>query len=203
MIKEPLLLTLLRHGRSQADDEQVCGGRYDDSLTSEGIEQAKKLAAYWQQHTPGFEGIVSSPLQRAKQTADIIAGALHLNVEVSDVWMERDNGPVAGMPFAIANERYPQRNLRSRYAPYVDDGGESYMSMVRRAQLGIEKLMQSEYKNVLVVAHGGILNAALQDMLGTSRATFAFGDTGFAQVFMSRDKDEARLLSVGMSPHLY
>jgi 2,3-bisphosphoglycerate-dependent phosphoglycerate mutase len=201
MIAEPLQLTLLRHGRSQADDEQVCGGRYDDTLTSEGIEQVSKLAAYWREHPPGFECIVSSSLQRATQTATIIAEALKIKVEVSDLWMERDNGPVAGMPFAVANERYPERNLRNRYAPYVDDGGESYMSMVRRAQLGIEALMQSDYKNVLVVAYGGILNAALRDILGTSRATFAFGDTGFAQVVMSRDKDEARLLGVGMQPH--
>jgi 2,3-bisphosphoglycerate-dependent phosphoglycerate mutase len=202
MKKEPLHLTLLRHGRSQADDEQVCGGRYDDSLTREGLEQATKLAVYWQQHPPGFEHIVSSSLKRARQTADIIAAALGMRVETSDFWMERDNGPLAGMPFAEANERYPGRNLRNRYAPYVEDGSESYMSMMRRAQTGIETLMQSNYKNVLVVAHGGILNAALQDMLGTTRATFAFGDTGFAEVVMARDKDEARLLGVNLQPHL-
>jgi 2,3-bisphosphoglycerate-dependent phosphoglycerate mutase len=75
------------------------------------------------------------------------------------------------------------------------------MSMVRRAQLGIEVLMQSSYKNVLVVAHGGILNAALRDILGTSRATFAFSDTEFAQVVISRDNDEVRLLGAGMQPH--
>jgi 2,3-bisphosphoglycerate-dependent phosphoglycerate mutase len=197
MIHEPLQLTLLRHGRSQADDEEVCGGRYDDSLTSEGVEQATKLAVYWQKHQPGFEHIVSSPLKRARQTADIIAETLRIKVEVSDLWTERDNGPLAGMPFLEANERYPERNLRSRYALYVEDGGESYMSMMRRAQVGTEKLMQSHYKNVLVVAHGGILNAVLQDILGTARATFEFGDTSFARVLMYRDRDTVRLLRLG------
>jgi 2,3-bisphosphoglycerate-dependent phosphoglycerate mutase len=202
MTREPLHLTLLRHGRSKADDEGVCGGRYDDPLTSEGVEQATRLAVYWQNHPPGFEHSVCSSLQRAKQTADIIAETLGMNVEVSDLWMERDNGPLAGMPFEKANERYPNRNLRGRYEPYTPDGGESYMAMLRRAQLGIEKLIQTPYSNVLVVAHGGILNAALQDMLGTNRATFSFGDTGFARVIMYRNKDEARLLSVGLQPHL-
>jgi 2,3-bisphosphoglycerate-dependent phosphoglycerate mutase len=201
MTRKPLRFTLLRHGRSQADDEQVGGGRYDDPLTSEGVEQARKLASYWQQRPPGFEHIVCSSLQRAIQTARIIAEGLGINVEVSDVWLERDNGPVAKMPFEEIRQRYPLA-FCSRYEPYVPDGGESYMSMMRRAQVGIEKLMQSDYKNVLVVAHGGILNAALQDILGTTRATFAFADTGFAQVVMYRDKDEARLLSVGLQPHL-
>lgn len=201
MIKGPLHLTLLRHGRSQADDEQVCGGRYDDSLTDVGIEQATKLAHYWQQHSPGFEHIVCSSLQRARQTASLIAKALKMGLEPSDLWMERDNGPLAGLPFAEAEKRYPPRTFQSRYEPYVPDGGESYTAMLRRAQMGIEKLMQSEFTNVLVVAHGGILNAALQDILGASRASFAFGDTGFAQVVMYRDKDEARLLGVGMQPH--
>jgi 2,3-bisphosphoglycerate-dependent phosphoglycerate mutase len=200
--RDPLHLTLLRHGRSKADDEKVCGGRYDDPLTSEGLEQATKLARYWQKHPPGFEHIVCSSLQRAKQTANIIAEMLEMNIEVSDLWMERDNGPLAGMHFEEANKRYPNRNLRGRYEPYVSDGGESYMAMMRRTQLGIEKLMQSEFTNVLVVAHGGILNAALQDMLGTSRATFSFGDTRFARVIMYHSKDEARLLSIGICPHL-
>jgi 2,3-bisphosphoglycerate-dependent phosphoglycerate mutase len=142
--RDPLHLTLLRHGRSKADDEKVCGGRYDDPLTSEGLEQATKLARYWQKHPPGFEHIVCSSLQRAKQTANIIAEMLEMNIEVSDLWMERDNGPLAGMHFEEANKRYPNRNLRGRYELYVSDGGESYMAMMRRAQLGIEKLMQSE-----------------------------------------------------------
>jgi 2,3-bisphosphoglycerate-dependent phosphoglycerate mutase len=199
--REPLHLTLLRHGRSNADDGGVCGGRYDDPLTNEGIEQAEKLAVYWQKHSPGFEHIVCSSLQRAKQTAEIIAEMLGMNVEISDLWMERDNGPLAGMPFEEANRLYPNRNLRGRYEPYVPDGGESYMAMMRRAQRGIEKLVQSNHTNVLVIAHGGVLNAALQDILGTSRATFSFGDTGFAQVTLYRDKDEARLLGVGLQPH--
>ncbi len=201
MTREPLHLTLLRHGRSQADDEQVAGGRYDDALTSEGVEQATKLARYWQQNSPRFEHIVCSSLKRAEQTASIIAQALHMNLELSDLWLERDNGSVAGMPLEKVRQRYPL-TFRSRYESYVPDGGESYMAMLRRAQTGIEKLMQSNYTNVLVVAHGGILNAALQDILGTSRATFTFGDTGFAEVMMYRDKDEARLLGVGLQPHL-
>lgn len=202
MTKLPLQLTLLRHGRSQADDEQVCGGRYDDVLTSEGIAQADRLARYWLEHPPGFEHIVCSPLKRATQTATIISEVLKLKIETSDLWLERDNGPVAGLPFVEANKRYPLRGSVQRYEPYTSDGGESYMAMMRRANMGIETLMQSECSNVLVVAHGGILTAAMQEILGTTKATFAFGDTGFAQVLIYRDKDEVRLLGVGMQPHL-
>jgi broad specificity phosphatase PhoE len=61
---------------------------------------------------------------------------------------------------------------------------------------------RSKADDVLVVSHGGMLNAALQAISGTSRATFAFGDTGFARVLIYRDKDEARLLGSGLQPQL-
>ena len=45
-----LHLTLLRHGRSRADDENVHEGRYDSPLTAVGRAQAVALAEYWGAH---------------------------------------------------------------------------------------------------------------------------------------------------------
>ena len=53
-----------------------------------------------------------------------------------------------------------------------------------------------------MVAHGGILNTALRDLLGASRASFSFGDTAFAEVVVRRDADHATLKSVNRQPHL-
>ena len=200
--REALHLTLLRHGRSLADDEEVCEGRYDSPLTNVGVEQAKKLAAYWQAHPPGFECVVCSSLVRAHKTACIVADALGLEVETSDDWREFDNGPVAGLPFAEAKARYPVPAFRGRFKAFTPDGGESAASLMRRAQCGLERLVQSSLTRALVVAHGGVLNMALRDLLGASRASFSFGDTAFAEVMVRRDADHAVLKSVNRRPHL-
>jgi 2,3-bisphosphoglycerate-dependent phosphoglycerate mutase len=202
MKAQDLELTLLRHGRSRADDEQVHEGRYDSPLTALGIEQAERLAAWWLAHPPGFGRLVSSPLSRARQTAEILAGALKLEVEVSEDWLEFDNGPLAGLPFAEAERLYPKPSLRGRFEPLTAAGGESHASFERRARQGLEGVMQGRHANVLVVAHGGILNMALRDLLGAHRASFTFGDTAFAQVTVARNQDHATVRGVNLQPHL-
>ncbi len=136
----PLELTLLRHGRSRADDENVHEGRYDSPLTAVGVAQAEVLAAYWLEHPPGFERIVCSSLVRARRTAEIIGAALSLEVEPDDAWMEFDNGPVAGLPRAEARLRYPAPAFRGRFERFTVDGGESYAAFSRRVNGALEKL---------------------------------------------------------------
>ncbi len=199
----PLTLTLLRHGRSRADDEKVHEGRYDSPLTDVGEQQAVKLAAYWQAHSPGFERVVCSSLVRARRTAEIIGQALGLEVTPDEAWREFDNGPVAGLPYAEAKGRYPQPAFRHRFEAFTKDGGESYAATSRRVNGALEALVQSSSTNVLVVAHGGCLNVALRDLLQVPvQTSFAFGDTGFAEVVVSRQSDQVRLLGVNRTPQL-
>lgn|GEM_PF-5453738 len=70
MTARVLKLTLLRHGRSRADDENVHEGRYDSPLTDTGVRQAEALAAYWRAHPPGFDRVYCSPLARPPHGGD-------------------------------------------------------------------------------------------------------------------------------------
>ena len=199
----PLELTLLRHGRSRADDERVHEGRYDSSLTAVGEAQAEKLAAYWREHPPGFERVVCSSLVRARRTAEIIGEALGLEVTPDNAWREFDNGPVVGLTYAEAKERYPEPAFRGRFERFTADGGESYAGFARRINGALEQLMQSPHTNVLVALHGGSLNVALRDLLHAPvQTSFAFGDTSFSEVTVSRGSDKVRLKSLGRTPHL-
>lgn len=202
-MNSPLELTLLRHGRSRADDEAVHEGRYDSPLTAVGVAQAEKLAAYWRMHPPGFEYVVCSSLVRARRTAEIVGAALGLEVTPDDAWREFDNGPVAGLPYAEAKERYPEPAFRHRFEQFMAEGGESYAAFSRRTNGALEGLVQGSYTKVLVVAHGGSLNVALRDLLGVPvQTSFAFGDTSFSEVAVSRDSDKVRLKSLNRKPHL-
>src|SRR5512133_638521 len=162
-------LTLLRHGRSRADDEGVLEGRYDSPLTELGLAQARARAADWQQSGPQswvqFDRIICSTLQRARASAEIIAEYLHVPLECDPDWMELDNGALAGMPKAEAAQRYPLPAFRSPYQP-IGDSGESEIELHARAARAVERIIRRGPGHTLVIAHSGILNAALREILG-------------------------------------
>lgn len=194
--------TFLRHGRSLADDQGVHEGRYDSPLTDVGQAQAQQLARYWQAHPPGFDRLACSPLVRAYETARIIGAALNLTPHADPDWMEFDNGPLAGLPRDEALARYPMPEARGRFEPLTADGGESEAAFHRRAGAALELLITGPGDHVLVVAHGGILNAALHELIRSDRVVFAFGDTGFTTVRVDRSRDRVQVLGVNQQPHL-
>lgn len=179
--------TFLRHGRSRADDENVHEGRYDSPLTEVGRAQVQARAQEFVQQHVHFDAIIASPLQRAHETAAMIGQALNVPVETDPDWMERDNGPLAGMPFDLAEERYPQASFRN---PYESPHGaiESDWHLYCRAAGAVEKVIRRGAGHFLVVAHGGILNAALMGVVGAQPSAnqqgivFGFGDTGYARL---------------------
>ena len=194
-------LVLLRHGRSRADDERVHEGRYDSPLTDVGRDQATRLAQHWRETGVQFDRVVSSSLVRARDTAEIVAAAIGVDVEVSDLWMEHDNGPLAGLTEEEARERFPPPRFRSRWAPLTSSGGESSEGVHRRAGEALEALLRGPGERLLVVAHGGVLNAAMRVLLGASRLShFAFTDNGLAELVIETDSDDVRLVSLGRSP---
>ena len=194
-------LVLLRHGRSRADDEGVHEGRYDSPLTDVGREQATRLAQHWRDRGVQFDRVVCSSLVRARETAEIVAAALGVDVEVSDLWMEHDNGPLAGLTEEEATARFPPPPFRSRWAPLTAAGGESVEAFHRRASEALETLLNGRGERLLVVAHGGILNAAMRVLLGSARhGHFVFSDNGIAEFVVDGDSDNVRLVSLQRSP---
>jgi 2,3-bisphosphoglycerate-dependent phosphoglycerate mutase len=194
-------LVLLRHGRSRADDERVHEGRYDSPLTEVGRDQATRLAEHWRETGIQFDRIVCSSLVRARETAEIVATAIGVDLEVSDLWMEHDNGPLAGLTEDEANERFPPPPFRSRWALLTASGGESIEGIHRRASEAVEALLNGDGERLLVVAHGGILNAAMRVLLGAARHShFMFSDNGIAELAIDRDSDNIRLVSLRRSP---
>ncbi|GMA15870.1 histidine phosphatase family protein [Deinococcus metallilatus] len=202
MTAHELHLTLLRHGRSRADDEDVHEGRYDSPLTDMGRAQAKALAGHWQAHPPGFELAFCSTLARAHETAEIVTAALDVPLRPDDLWREWDNGPLAGLPREEALRRFPIPAFRHDLDPFTAEGGESQAAIRARALLALESVWQAGAANVLVVSHGGFLNSVLRELTGAHRGWFAFGDTGFATVQLSRASHTALLTGVNLTPHL-
>ncbi len=105
---EPTTIILLRHGVTQSTERKLfCGsGGADPGLTQTGVEQAQR-AATLAQATGGVDAIVSSPMQRTRETAAVVAGELGLDVELEAGLAEAAFGEWDGFTFAEIMERWP------------------------------------------------------------------------------------------------
>lgn len=187
--KQPTIfhITLLRHGESVGNAENYHQGQFDFELTEKGCAQAQALAQRWLEEGVTFEAILSSPLARARQTAELIAQALSLPVEFEADWAERDNGVLAGLKFTEAAHLHPQPNFMNPFDP-LGISGEGDWELYLRAGRAVLNLLRRPPGRYLVVSHGGILNKVLYAMLGIvpqanfQGVHFRFDNTGFAVV---------------------
>jgi 2,3-bisphosphoglycerate-dependent phosphoglycerate mutase len=186
-------LTLMRHGRSRADDEGVFEGRYDAPLTEVGLAQVEARALGWKLTGVHFDRIFTSPLQRARATAEQIAKVLDAPLEVDADWMEMDKGPLTELTFAEGDRLYPRPIFRNPYMP-IAGTGESEWELYTRAARAVERIVRLGPGSTLVVAHGGVINSALRAIIGVTpfgnRQGFsvALGDTGYLRLLYEPER---------------
>ncbi len=199
-------ITFLRHGESVGNVEGRFQGHAEFPLTDKGRLQAQALAERWQAEGVTFDACISSPLLRARQTAEIVCAALNVPIEFDPVWMEIDNGMLAGLTHAEGRERVPEPDF---FTPYTRWGvnGESRWALFLRAGQGIQKLFDRPAGRYLVVAHGGILNMTMYTVLGIpvqadfTGARFAFENTTFATFSYDPPRHNWRMISFGDRSH--
>ncbi|MEP7327884.1 MAG: histidine phosphatase family protein [Betaproteobacteria bacterium] len=183
-----ITLYFMRHGWSEADDENVHGGRYDDALTAKGRAQVLARAQDFAARNIKFDSIVASTLRRAHQSALIVAQTLGGTVDTDPDWMEFDNGALAGLSFDEAAKRYPVPAFRNPYESFHGTG-ESDVDIQMRATRALQNVVRRGPGCHLVVAHGGILNAVMRVIVGAPPVlngkhgiAFWFRDATYARV---------------------
>ncbi|MCS7068731.1 MAG: histidine phosphatase family protein [Meiothermus sp.] len=183
-----IYVTLMRHGRSLADDQKVHEGRYDAPLTDVGLAQARARLAEFRTQNLRFDRVVSSPLQRARSVAEVMSEGLGVPLELEALWMEQDNGHMAGLSYEEGERRFPKPTFRNPYERPFGGSGESEWELYSRAARAVQGLVSRGAGSYLVVAHGGVLNAALRVIMGVPPAAneqgiwFAYADLGYAML---------------------
>ena len=156
-------LILVRHGQTDANAAGLLLGRTDPPLNAAGRAQAAEIAA----RVAGFgpERVITSPLLRTVETAEIVGAACGLPVTVEDRLVEVDYGEYDGLPFAeLPSDLVRRWRTDADFAP---PGRESLASVgVRMAALGSEILADLGTAPVVAVSHVSPIKAAVCWALG-------------------------------------
>lgn len=184
---QPFYITVLRHGESVGNAESRWQGQADYPLTDTGRAQARKLAERWKEENVKFDLVISSPLERAKETAEIIASTLYVKVEFESLWLERDNGEFSGLTAHEVRQNFVHSTFSTPYDP-VGGVGEGDWELFLRAGQALQNLLKREPARYLIVSHGGLLNQFMHAVVGVAPqannagARFRFSNTAFAQL---------------------
>ncbi len=146
------MLILVRHGQTQVNAEGRLQGRLDVPLSELGRRQAASLAAA----VPGVARVVSSPLLRARETAEVFG----VPVEVDERWVEMDYGEYDGRPLAdVPIELWERWRTDALHRP---PGGESLAEVGERVRAAcVELLLEAAERHVVVVSHVSPIKAAV------------------------------------------
>jgi probable phosphoglycerate mutase len=153
-------LVLVRHGESTWNELHLVQGQNDEGrLTDRGRQQAADVVT--ELRSGDFDLIVSSDLQRASETAAIIAEGLGLNMETDPLLRERGFGIAEGGPVDALTEQA----VGVSHGVVTDDavspeGGETLGALRERAGRFIERgELKWSQQRLLVITHGGTIRA--------------------------------------------
>lgn len=158
-------LYLIRHGRQNST---LCNT--DVELSTEGIAQCELLRDRLKNYK--IDAIYSSDLHRARQTAEIINGALGLHHEIRVELREISFGLMEGKTDEYNEEHF--KSFMEEQNKLIDDipypGGENGTSVYERAMPVLGEIVQSGKKDIVIVTHGGVIRPILAALFGRNQA---------------------------------
>jgi len=154
----PTSLLLLRHGETWHSPQRRFSGRGDLPLTELGAAQSEAAArrvATLAAAGRDVAAVLSSPLRRARTTAEAVAGALGVPPLVDDDLAETDFGDWEGLTFAEVRERFPGELAAWLDSPDVaPPRGESFAATATRVRRARDRLLAAHPgRTVAVVSH--------------------------------------------------
>lgn len=152
-----MTLAFIRHGQTDWNATERLQGSSDIPLNDTGRQQAREVMTALD--ATEWDVIVSSPLSRARETAQIIAAGLGIELGRSyELLVERDYGQAEGITDEDALRRWPDH----RYP-----GLETLDSVVARGIAALQQVTaENPARNVVIVCHGTIIRYTLAALAG-------------------------------------
>ena len=154
-------LWLARHGRTAYNNDRRFQGHLPVPLDEVGRQQAQALAERARELKP--KALWSSPLRRARETAEVVAQALGLPVRDDERLAETDAGEWTDLPFSEVQARYPEcfERFVALDPEFAFPGGESFAAQSERVVAVLSEIAAGP-SPALVVCHGVVIRLALR-----------------------------------------
>jgi broad specificity phosphatase PhoE len=190
---------VMRHGETEWNKESRVMGRSDIPLSDAGRRQSERAAAVLAHFS--VDRIVSSPLVRAKETADIVSRHLDVDVQTDEQLQEVEFGSWQGMTY---------REIRAdpRYGEFLKDpvnnrtpGGENIADVQSRGLAAIAAAKPGE--RVLFVSHGDIIRAAISYFLDVPLRQFRrirVDNCGLTAIAVADGRPEVKFVNMLADP---
>jgi broad specificity phosphatase PhoE len=162
---------LVRHGETEWNKEEIFRGRKDVPLNERGLRQAEMTGRYF--GGVAIDRICSSPLSRAVQTAEGIAGATMIPVTRDDAFTDIAFGTWEGLTLDEVGRRHPVELevWRSQPHKFRMRGVESLAQVRRRVVAGLKAATEGA-GSVVVVTHRVICKVLVLHLLGMPNRSF-------------------------------
>lgn len=163
-------LSLIRHGQTDWNFARRLQGRIDIPLNETGREQAREVGRELAASGEHWDVLVSSPLSRARETAEIIGEAVGLEVSrVYDDLIERSFGDIEGYDCSHMTEE-------ERHA-FMEQHGEHTADLVARGVALLRQIVD-DYpgQNVMIVSHGSFIRLTAGHILNRKLRSLENGE---------------------------
>jgi broad specificity phosphatase PhoE len=198
------VLFLIRHGRSDFDSTEMSatarGDQWDPPLSDEGHRQAELLAIRLRVMEFDPVAVYCSPLRRTRETVAPYAESDGIDVVFDEDLVEAHIGGWEGLPFEeiVASDADLVHRIRNQqtiwgHAP----GGESERDFRARVVTALDSILADHPDgDVVVVAHGGVINAFCAEVLGLPNSMFFLPEnTSINSVVIEGDRRQVRFLN--------
>lgn len=189
-------LLIIRHALPLRSEP---GQGSDPHLCQDGIEQAKRLPDALARFQ--VSRLVSSPQQRAIQTAEPVADALGLPIDIDDRLAEYDRDLSHYTPVEEISEEDMKRLAAGHLPSGVDQPG-----FVARVKAGVDDIVRSANREdtVALFSHGGVINAVVHDVMGTERLLCVQVDyAGITRLLWSSRQETFFVAAVNSTEHVW
>jgi broad specificity phosphatase PhoE len=201
-LEKHTVLSLVRHGQTSANIDSVWHGWTDTPLTPLGLRQAEQVARFLAKQSPAATIVYSSPLERARHTAQAIAERLELEVRIEADLREYDIGDWEGKTFKELHEVHDLWQHIGTDLDFAPHGGESPRRVVERFTACLRRIGRDHpNQRVITVAHGGALALALGELLNPGSAEWhrVMDNCAVSELTL---EPEPKLLSFNLKEHL-
>ena len=192
-------LVVMRHGQTNYNKEHRLQGRKNIPLSDKGLSQAAATRDEMIAAGLHFDRVLSSPLERAVQTAEIVGGVNREQIAREERIIEIDFGPLEGQQVESLDDN--MRNFFNDPAEYIPpEGAESYAELLTRMGSFLSAMREDKSDDtILAVSHGAALHALYMLVTGITLEYYwdkAIGNCGWFVI--SNETGEWEIISESM-----